>query len=266
MAVRIISGLIMAAGAILLLTLAPPVWTYALIQVAVMLVADEFYRITLGAERKRERAAGVIAIGALAVVTWWFPAHILHALVALPPIMLSVVLFSSADVKTMGPRAATMVAGVAYLGLALVPLTLLAASGPKGPLFVLALFGAVFGGDTGAYFSGKFLGKKKLYEKISPKKTWAGSYGGATASVVGFLLINALAGLGVPVIHGIALGLCCGVAGQIGDLAESLFKRAYGVKDSGTILPGHGGMWDRIDGIMFGAPFMWLYTELFLPI
>ncbi len=266
MAVRIITGLIMAAGAIALLSLAAPVWTYALIQVAVMIVADEFLRISLGADQKRERLAGVLAIGALAAVTWWCPASILHALVAGPPLLLAVVLFSAADVKDMGPRAGLLVCGFAYIGLALVPLTLIAASGPKGPLYLLALFGAVFGGDTGAYFSGKFLGDKKLYEKISPKKTWAGAFGGAAASVFGFVLIATLAGLTIPLVHAAVLGLGCGVCGQVGDLAESLFKRAYGVKDSGTILPGHGGMWDRIDGIMFGAPFMWLYTQLFLPI
>lgn len=263
MKARIITGLILGGAVILLLTLAPAWGTYLLFQVGVIIVADEFYRMTLGREGTRARLAGVAACALLIASAWWWPAYALHTVVGLMPPLLCVVLFSDAKVEDMGPRAGMLLGGVLYVGVAMMALTLLAGYvRPRGPLLILALFATVFAGDTGAYFSGKFLGKSKLYEKISPKKTWAGAVGGAIASVGGFFLVNALAKLGVPTGHAIALGLGCAVSGQIGDLAESLFKRAFGVKDSGTLLPGHGGLLDRIDGVVFAAPYMWIYLEL----
>lgn len=263
MSTRIITGLLMATGAILLLALADPVWTWALAELAAVLVADEFTRITLGADRKRERLVAVVAVAGLPALVWWAPHLVPAAILALPPLLIACVLFSSATPQEMGPRAGLLVCGVLYLGLAVS--ALVGVLDARGPHFLLAIFAAVFGGDTGAFFAGKFLGKKKLYEKISPKKTWAGAFGGAAASAGMFFLFDAIAGLNIPAHHAIALGLGSGITGQIGDLAESLFKRAYGVKDSGSILPGHGGMWDRIDGILFAAPFCWIYLDLLGP-
>ena len=268
MATRIVTGLILATGAILLLTLAPPWAAYILVQIASLLVAHEFYTITLGTaslEANRARYVGILVVGGLCALAWFAPRDLISGLVVAPLILLPTVLFSAAKVEDMGPRAALLVCGVYYLGLAICTLTLITAMGSKGPLITLALFAAVFAGDSGAFFSGKFLGKNspKLYAKISPKKTWAGSIGGAIASVLGFMLINWLGDLRFDLHHAAIMGFGCGVVEQVGDLAESLFKRAYGVKDSGNILPGHGGIWDRIDGVLFAAPFLGLYLRHF---
>lgn len=261
MKARIITGLVLAAAVICLLTMAPAIWTYAVVQLAVLIVGDEFFRMALPDSHPRDRWAGIAALGALVAVAWWCAPHQLITMALTAPLLLGVVLFSDGDVKEMGPRAGLLLCGYAYLGLPMAMLTGITAIDGKGTLFVLALFAAVFSGDTGAFFSGKFLGNKKLYPKISPKKTWAGAYGGAIASVLGMILVDTVAGLGLGPLHAGLCGLGCGVFGQVGDLAESLFKRSYGVKDSGTLLPGHGGLLDRVDGVLFAAPFMWFYLS-----
>ncbi len=261
MAPRIITGLLLAGGAIALLSLAPPVYTWALVQLAALGVADEFCKITMG-PRWRERIAGMIAVSAFCAVAYWAPEHLVTLAVATPPLLLCVVLFSSDTVQDMGRRAGFLVCGSAYLGMAVAALVILVAE--QGTVFVLAVFAAIFAGDSGAFFAGKFLGKNsnKLYEKISPKKTRVGSVGGAIASVLGFFLVRELGDLDIAMHHSVAIGLGAGITGQIGDLAESLFKRAFDVKDSGTLLPGHGGVWDRIDGVLFAAPYVYVYLAL----
>jgi phosphatidate cytidylyltransferase len=122
----------------------------------------------------------------------------------------------------------------------------------------------VIAGDTGAYFSGRLFGKRKLFERVSPKKTWEGVYGGLLAAVLATL---AFAHYQIPELttgHAVALALLVGAAGVTGDLVESLVKRACDVKDSGAIMPGHGGALDRVDSLLLGAPVMFLYLELVL--
>jgi phosphatidate cytidylyltransferase len=115
-----------------------------------------------------------------------------------------------------------------------------------------------WGSDTSAYFVGRKFGKTKLAPRISPKKTLEGSAGGLTASVVGAVIMSFfLPGLG-PV-DAIALGILAGAAGQAGDLLIAGLKRSSGVKDSGGILPGHGGILDRVDALAFTAPATWAY-------
>ena len=113
--------------------------------------------------------------------------------------------------------------------------------------------------DILAYYTGKAIGKHKLAPSISPKKTWEGSIGGAVGALLAAvaLKMTLIGFLDWP--HVIALALICGVVSQVGDLAESRFKRAAGVKDSGTILPGHGGVLDRFDAALLAAPLAYLY-------
>jgi phosphatidate cytidylyltransferase len=115
--------------------------------------------------------------------------------------------------------------------------------------------------DTLAYFIGRAIGKRPFAPSISPKKTWEGTIGGAVSAIaVGVLLkFTLLASLGW--IHVIAISMICGVLGQLGDLAESKMKRSAGVKDSGALLPGHGGMLDRFDSMILVAPAVYLYLR-----
>jgi phosphatidate cytidylyltransferase len=128
--------------------------------------------------------------------------------------------------------------------------------GPHLLLFTLVL---VWVGDTAAYFVGRGIGRWKMAPEISPNKTWEG----AVANFVGALLVAVVFRywIRLPLVDLLALAAIGSVAGQIGDLFESAWKRSAGVKDSGTILPGHGGMLDRIDALILAAPAVWYYFE-----
>jgi len=117
-----------------------------------------------------------------------------------------------------------------------------------------------------AYFGGKLFGRSKMYPAISPNKTWAGSISGMIGSIGGVFAIRAIFGIDYPWLPLLGLGIVGGVLGQLGDLAESMFKRSAGVKDSGNLLPGHGGMLDRIDAFLFVAPITWLWLFVWFPV
>jgi phosphatidate cytidylyltransferase len=122
----------------------------------------------------------------------------------------------------------------------------------RGPEILLWLLLIVFAADIGAFFAGRSFGRHKLAPKVSPGKTWEGAVGGlATVAVVAAACALRLR---VPVVSGIAFGCAVGLFSIVGDLTESMFKRAAGLKDSGALLPGHGGMLDRIDSVTAAAP------------
>jgi phosphatidate cytidylyltransferase len=132
---------------------------------------------------------------------------------------------------------------------------------PKGNVWIFFLLAVVFATDTGAFYFGRTLGKHKLHKKISPNKTWEGAVGGLFSSIIAgylFLRISDLHDFGLSVF---ILVIFLSVFSQIGDLAESMLKRNHHVKDSGKILPGHGGMLDRIDGLLFAIPVLYIFLN-----
>jgi phosphatidate cytidylyltransferase len=123
--------------------------------------------------------------------------------------------------------------------------------------------------DIGAYLIGSTLGRHKMIPRISPKKTWEGTAGGIVFAMASSVLAlhfmpNTLGAYGLTMPHAVILGLLLGAAAVVGDLAESLIKREAGVKDSGTILPGHGGALDLVDSLLFTAPLLYVYLRLFV--
>lgn len=131
------------------------------------------------------------------------------------------------------------------------------------PLFIMAIFIFVWLDDTGAYLVGSLIGKHKLFERISPKKSWEGFFGGL---VLALASSQAFAWFAPEINRMNWLGLAATVVlfGTWGDLIESLLKRTLGVKDSGNVLPGHGGMLDRFDSVMLAVPASYIYIELFI--
>ncbi len=179
-------------------------------------------------------------------------------------------LFRFGELVSVGARFAQSLSGIVYVGVLFTFVALLkrdfaTSSGHLGGDLIVFVLMVSWVGDTGAYFAGRFLGRRKLYPAVSPKKTWAGALGGVAAS--------ALAGAAVKLVligdsplftwfDCFAIAVPGAILGQLGDLVESLIKRSTGVKDSGNILPGHGGILDRIDAVIFLAPYVYLYMVI----
>ncbi len=137
------------------------------------------------------------------------------------------------------------------------------AARPLGPRLLLFLLVLLWAGDSLAYFIGRAIGRHKMAPELSPGKTWEG----AAANLLGSLIVAFVAArwIPLPVFHLAAMAALANLAGQLGDLTESAYKRAAGAKDSGVILPGHGGMLDRVDSLIFAAPVVWYYFRMLLP-
>jgi phosphatidate cytidylyltransferase len=142
--------------------------------------------------------------------------------------------------------------GVIYAGSMLVACVLLRSDAQLGFVAIVLLFAIVWTTDILAYFVGRFVGGPKLWERVSPKKTWSGAVGGAGGAVLAALAVAHYAHLANPLAVA-ALALILSVASQGGDLFESAFKRRFGVKDAGHVIPGHGGIMDRLDGFLAAA-------------
>jgi phosphatidate cytidylyltransferase len=155
------------------------------------------------------------------------------------------------------------VLGLTYVGVLLSHFILLRGL-PAGKEWVFFILVAAFMDDTGAFYTGRWLGAHKLRPRVSPGKTVEGAVGGIAAAIAGAVLFRAFFFPELALGHCLVLALGLAVAGQVGDLFESVIKRASGVKDSGVLLPGHGGLLDRVDSLMFSAPLAYYYNLLLL--
>lgn len=131
-----------------------------------------------------------------------------------------------------------------------------------GAWFLLSIFVTIWICDSAAFFVGKAIGKNKLFPRHSPKKTWEGAIGGFVLSIFSMIGATQILIPEFPIVHAVAIGVIIGIFGQIGDLAESQLKRDVGIKDSSSILPGHGGILDRFDSIIFVSPIILAYMIL----
>ena len=156
-------------------------------------------------------------------------------------------------------------AGISCSGFVLIAFPLsfavrLHGSGDTGPLLLLFALVIIWAGDSAAYFAGRAIGKHPFAPHLSPKKTWEG----AIASLAASLVVGAVFSrwLIIPLPHLLAMATLGNIAGQVGDLLESAYKRSAGIKDSGSLLPGHGGVLDRIDALILAIPVVWYYWIL----
>ncbi len=236
-------------------------WPFSLLVLAAaLLCAAEYYRMFFPSSW--DRWTGVLA-AVLACVSGSllpFPAALSAFLLCIAAAAFH---FLPADgtLEEKARRAGLSVLGVAYIGgfLSAWPRTILL---PGGEHWVLFGIGAVAAGDTLAYFVGRAFGKRPLALRISPNKTLEGAAGGLAASVIFGGVYAAFFLPGVPARFSLLAAAAVGIAGQCGDLFESMLKRAADVKDSGGILPGHGGLLDRADGIIAAGPVLHLMAVL----
>jgi phosphatidate cytidylyltransferase len=242
-----------------------PAWGFfALVVAASAVAASELFRMT-HPDDALARGIGVLTTVVAAGVTYWYstdPRALLALIVGVTLVGLLTPLWRLGDMQSAALRTLAGVAGPFYVGSLLVTLAMLRRDGAEdgGKLVFMSLTFSWLA-DTGGYFFGRFLGKTKLYEAVSPKKTRAGFVGALVGASAGAALASLWYLPKLPLAHALPLGLFAGAAGQLGDLVESLLKRSTGIKDSGGIVPGHGGMLDRIDALIVVSPIVYLYAS-----
>ena len=219
----------------------------------------EFYRMALP-ERRGVGLAASFA-GALLLLAFLSP----DSTVLLPALTIAVIffglvfLFTFRNIKTAAGEVALLFMGFLYVPLLLGHLLLIRGL-PDGIQWIFLLMVIVMAGDSGAYYVGCNFGRRKLYQVVSPNKSVEGAVGGLAGSVIGAFIAQATFFPALSVFDSLATALLLGIFGQLGDLFESFLKRSFGVKDSGTIFPGHGGVLDRLDSILFAAPAAFYYA------
>jgi phosphatidate cytidylyltransferase len=241
-----------------------PEWAYqALVLVAIARAAHELMRMTMQ-DAREAYAFGVVSTLQLAATLILTPNPVWHSCSLLFVIVGGVLvpLARPEPLDRAGQRLAWLIAGPLYVGGLLASLGRIH-TGAHGGAWVLLSMWIAWSSDTGAYFAGRFFGKHKLAPRVSPAKTIEGAIGGWLASLTGALAAHYWFMRSLPLLDALVLAAIANVLGQAGDLVESLVKRSTGVKDSGNILPGHGGMLDRVDALMFTVSTCWVYTQLF---
>ena len=264
---RILTAVILIPAVLCVVFLAP-YWVFVLVVAAVAALAGwECMALARHAGYQPPRVAVLIALLALFAGAYQYPDRI-GILFGLLSILLFVYCtFSRAPDRVLGDAAASVFC-LFYTGFTLLALLALREES-NGPSVLLFLFFVVWAGDSAALYAGRYWGRRKLAPVLSPRKTWAGAVGSLIASVaIAYGLFEAAYALEThwnSVIlsypdefwYWLVLAVVVNIAAQVGDLAESALKRSAGVKDSGVLLPGHGGMLDRIDALLFAAPVLW---------
>jgi len=266
LALRILSAIVLIPVVLATIIWAPAHAFAGFIGLFAALAGFEFGDITIGRQFRGHRflvaalAAMVCAGVYLSTVFPWAP---LVALILLVPITSISFMLDKSELARSVPAAAHTVAGAIYAGALFGCITLIFATGdPIGRCWVILLAAGTFVGDTMAYACGRAFGKRKLAPRISPGKTWAGAVGGGLGTMACVALGKLTLLPDLQWIDLVLLGVPLAASCQFGDLAESFLKRGFGVKDSGKLIPGHGGVLDRCDGLMMGAPVVYLFSLL----
>lgn len=280
LAQRALVAVVAAPLLLFILYLDRPEPTWALVFAASLLAMNELLAMTLKEHLPDRRAALIIGGLACAMLYWLHPDGVgqwwerarapeIASASPLAAVMFAVIapglyyLFHFREMSSAAPRWSYAITAIFYCGFTATALSMTKRdfAGEGGDLVLMMLLLAWIG-DTGAYFAGRFLGKHKLYPEVSPKKTWEGAVGGLLGSVVAVAAMKMLRLPSLSWLDVVLIAVPGGILGQLGDLVESLIKRSAGVKDSGALLPGHGGMLDRIDAVLFIAPYVYLYRSI----
>lgn len=244
-----------------------PWWVFTVFIIGITAVsAREYYRI-VGCDSRRMKFLGPALSIIIVTLLGFFHQDIrawMTVGILLPLAAFFILLARPGDLKEVPSRVGLFSLGMLYTGVLPSLVALLHQIPNHGPGYVILLLSVAFLGDTGAYTAGRLFGKHSLSPTVSPKKTWEGSMGGLLFSGLASLVAHLWYLPEYPLIIGVVLGLVLGALGQLGDLCESMLKRAFDVKDSGNVLPGHGGMLDRIDGVLFVAAGLYL-AKIWLP-
>lgn len=269
LAKRIATAAVLVPAVVAALYLDAGPWSVtAFAAVVACLALDEYLRMALPSTEADRAVLLRVVTGALAAAIVvlpivWGPALVLAPLLSGGAVAIGfATLARPLALADAGRHIGVCLAGLVYVPLLMTTLPLLKHVGAAH--WVTVTLCMAFFSDTVAYTFGRLWGKRKLYPAVSPKKTVEGAVGGIVGSCLATIAVGSLWLLpSLPISHAIVLGVLGSIVGQAGDLVESMIKRTYGVKDSGAILPGHGGMLDRIDAMLFVTPLVYYYVGFF---
>ena len=245
------------------LFLGPPWLIVSVLAAAVLIGMWEYMGLMSARGIAAEPVTGALVLaGAFTQVAYGWPSFTLWPLAAL--LAVGSLLWQRGEFGARVSASAGTLLGAVYLGGlggAIAALSLLPPVS-AGPWRLVLLMAIIMVADSAAYFAGRALGRRKLAPSISPGKTWEGAVAGLAGGILGALAVRAVGMPTLPAVDAAVLGVLVAAVGTAGDLAESLLKRWAGVKDSGRLFPGHGGMLDRLDSLLFGAPVLYYYFNL----
>ena len=241
-----------------------PAWIWsAFAVVASGIAGSELAAMTLKGQRGLQTWMVISTVAVTTALTWIPSADVIVTVLFAVSITGALATLVRPDpMSEASAKMGWLIAGPIYIGGAIGAIAKLHHfQGGAGGTWVVLSMMLAWGSDTGGYFAGRAFGKHKLYEKVSPKKTVEGSIGGLVAIVAMAIAMHFLFMPELTTVNAVALALVAGAIGQAGDLCISVIKRSTGVKDSGFIIPGHGGLLDRIDALMFTATVTWIYAN-----
>lgn len=254
---RIVSAVILAAIAIAALGIGG--WVFALSIIALAAIGLWEWTGICGAAKPLWLRAGLVAALAFGLAMTHIGNHI-WALALLAGAAALALTIACAR-RAYGWAAL----GIVYVAIPSVALIAFRQEGMEGLLIIIFVALTVWATDIAAYFGGRSIGGPKLWPLVSPKKTWSGAASGLTGAIVVAVVFTVIVGTG-SWLAAVVLAILLSVGAQAGDLAESAFKRRFGVKDSGTIIPGHGGVLDRLDGLYVALALAWLLAIMNVPL
>jgi phosphatidate cytidylyltransferase len=252
-------ALIMVPPVIFLIALFPPFILYLMVFLATFFGLREYTHLVFPNSRWMERTvgiglglilSGIVSLGEIRQI----PSFLVIVLLVLSVLFMG----TSKDLSFTISKMGMVLFGILFIGFLLAYVSLIR-NMPHGRLWVLFLTATVWAGDISALLTGASFGRHKLYPKISPKKTFEGLGGAILGSIIVGLAFVLLFIPHIPKGTCILLAAGIGFFGQLGDFTESMLKRSAQVKDSGNLIPGHGGMLDRLDSFLFSAPFLYYY-------
>ncbi len=261
---KILTGSLLVPPILFLIVVGPPAVLSLMVLLATFFGLREFYTLGLPNSKGIERLSGITLGLVLCFVIIQGDLKTILPFFALLLLLLSLLfLVRSQNLPSTTSTMGILLFGILYIGF-LLPHVALIRYRAEGRVWVLFLIVTVWAGDIFAFLSGSLFGKHKLYPKISPNKTYEGLAGGMGGSILVALLYRLcfIPGMGMELCILVAVALS--VLGQVGDFTESMLKRSAQVKDSGSLIPGHGGMLDRIDSFLFSAPFLHYFLLSFL--
>ncbi|MGA1875670.1 MAG: phosphatidate cytidylyltransferase [bacterium] len=259
---RIVTSAIGIPSLVILVLYGNSLLFWFLIASCILLGLMEFYNLLAHREIHCFRSVGLGLGLIISIGFWWhipFLPYLTITLAVIIPLLVS--LFIPQDISSVIPKILGTMAGVFYVAWLLSHLIWIHDL-PQGKAMVMYLFLIVWAGDSAAFYLGRTFGKHKLSPTISPKKSVEGAAGGMLGSILISVMAHVTFLKHLSLGHIIFLGFFLNLLGQLGDLAESLLKRGAGIKDSGTLIPGHGGILDRIDSLLFAGPALYYYMSM----